>query len=134
HSVGKKEGANIVVVSFVSGNKSSPLLATDDSPATTGKKDPLGLEYDAVYAIYDYDIHPDGTFYPQTHIGARTLAAEDSNTASTSQLKYIENDSVVRSDNDETLVLGANANASNGWGGWYYPFKKKFSETLENRE
>lgn len=134
HSVGKKEGANIVVVSFVSGNKSSPLLATDDSPATTGKKDPLGLEYDAVYAIYDYDIHPDGTFYPQTHIGARTLAAEDSNTASTSQLKYIENDSVVRSDNEETLVLGANANASNGWGGWYYPFKKKFSETLENRE
>lgn len=134
HSAGKKEGANIVVVSFVSGNKSSPLLATDDSPATTGKKDPLGLQYDAVYAIYDYDIHPDGTFYPQVHIGARTLAAEDSNTASTSQLKYIENDSVVRSDKEETLVLGANANSSSGWGGWYYPFKKKFSSTLEDRD
>lgn len=134
HSAGKKEGANIVVVSFVSGNKSSPLLATDDSPAATGKKDPSGLQYDAVYAIYDYDIHPDGTFYPQTHIGARTLAVEDSNTASTSQLKYIANDSVVRSDNEETLVLGANANSSSGWGGWYYPFKKKFSSTLEDRD
>lgn len=134
HSAGKKEGANIVVVSFVSGNKSSPLLASEDSPTTTGKNDPLGLQYDAVYAVYDYDIHPDGTFYPQTHIGARTLAVEDSNTASTSQLKYIANDSVVRSDNEETLVLGANANSSSGWGGWYYPFKKKFSSTLEDRD
>ena len=134
HSAGKKEGANIIVVSFVSGNKSSPLLATDDSPASTGKKDPLGLQYDAVYAVYDYDIHPDGTFYPQTHISARTLAAEDSETASTNQLKYIDNDNVVRSDSTEALVLGANANSSTGWGGWYYPFKKKFSSTLEDRE
>lgn len=133
HSAGKKEGANIVVVSFVSGNKSSPLLATADSPAETGKKDPLDLQYDAVYAVYEYDIHPDGTFYPQSHIGARTLATEDSNTASTSQLKYIDNENVVRSDSTDALVLGANANSSSGWGGWYYPFKKKFSSTLENR-
>lgn len=134
HSAGKKEGANIVVVSFVSGNKSSPLLATDDSPATTGKKDPLGLQYDAVYAIYDYDIHPDGSFSPQSHIGARTLATEDSENASLSQLKFIDNENVVRSDSTEDLILGANANSSTGWGGWYYPFKKKFSATLEDRE
>ncbi|WP_174493845.1 hypothetical protein [Acinetobacter sp. Marseille-Q1623] len=134
HSAGKKEGANIIVVSFVSGNKSSPLLATDDSPTSTGKKDPLGLQYDAVYAIYDYDIHPDGTFYPQTHISTRTLAAENSTTASTSQLKYISNEHVARSDSAATLVLGAEANAQSGWGGWYYPFKKKFSATLTNRE
>lgn len=133
HSAGKKEGANIVVVSFVSGNKSSPLLATDDSPSATGKKDPLGLQYDAVYAVYDYDIHPDGSFYPQTHIGARTLAKEDSTTALTSELKYISNDNVVRADSAETLVLGATANSESGWGGWYYPFKKKFSATGEGR-
>lgn len=134
HSAGKKEGANIIVVSFVSGNKSSPLLATSDSPTSTGKTNPLGLQYDAVYAIYDYDIHPDGVFYPQTHISARTLAAEASTTASTSQLKYISNDNVVRSNSNATLVLGAEANATSGWGGWYYPFKKKFSATLTNRE
>lgn len=134
HSAGKKEGANIVVVSFVSGNKSSPLLATDDSPSATGKKDPLGLQYDAVYAVYDYDIHPDGSFYPQTHIGARTLAKEDSTTALTSELKYISNDNVVRADSAETLVLGATANSESGWGGWYYPFKKKFSKTLTSRD
>ena len=134
HSAGKKEGANIVVVSFVSGNKSSPLLATDDSPSATGKKDPLGLQYDAVYAVYDYDIHPDGSFYPQTHIGARTLATETSTTALTSELKYISNDNVVRADSAETLVLGAIANSESGWGGWYYPFKKKFSKTLTSRE
>lgn len=134
HSAGKKEGANIVVVSFVSGNKSSPLLATDDSPSATGKKDPLGLQYDAVYAVYDYDIHPDGSFYPQTHIGARTLAKENSTTALTSELKYISNDNVVRADSAETLVLGATANSESGWGGWYYPFKKKFSKTLTSRD
>ncbi|AWL30188.1 hypothetical protein DJ533_17275 [Acinetobacter defluvii] len=133
HSAGKKEGANIIVVSFVSGNKSSPLLATDVSPLNTGKRNSDGLVSDAVYAIYDYDIHPDGTFYPQEHIGVRTLA-EDGEEASTNKLKYISNNNIVRSDSTETLVLGAEANATSGWGGWYYPFKKKFNETLTDRE
>ncbi|CAM4205053.1 hypothetical protein F901_00722 [Acinetobacter dispersus] len=129
HSAGKKEGANVVVVSFISGNKSSPLLATSDSPTTTGKTDPLGLQFDAVYAIYDYEIHPDGTFYPTSHVAARTLAATDAGTASTSQLKYISNNEVARNDTATTLVKGADANSESGWGGWYYRFEKKFSST-----
>lgn len=132
YSAGKKEGANVVVVSFVSGNKSSPLLATTDSPTDTGKKDPLDLQYDGVYAIYDYDIHPNGQFYPNTHTAARTLAT--ATTASTGQLKSISSNDIVRSDTDATLVKGAIANSTTGWGGWYYLFNKKFSATGLNRE
>lgn len=128
HSAGKKEGANVVVASFVSGNKSSPLLATTDSPAITGKKDSLGLQYDAVYAVYDHDIHPDGTFYP-TASAAKTLAETTATTASINQLKYISNASITRSDTDATLVKGA----STVWGGWYYRFDKKFSATGTDR-
>ncbi|WP_334113640.1 hypothetical protein [Acinetobacter parvus] len=134
YSAGKKEGANVVVVSFVSGNKSSPLLATTDSPTETGKKDSTGLQYDGVYAIYDYDIHPNGQFYPNTHIAARTLAAAEATTASTSQLKLISNSDVVRSDADATLVKGAVADSTSGWGGWYYRFDKKFSTTGLSRD
>lgn len=132
HSAHKKEGADVIVASFISGNKSAPLLATSDSPTSTGKTDPLGLQYDAVYAIYDYDIHPDGTFYPQTHIGARTQADTTETTASTDKLKYISN--IVRDDSEATLVKGAVANSTTGWGGWYYRFDKKFdaSEAKES--
>ncbi|WP_445345357.1 hypothetical protein [Acinetobacter bohemicus] len=132
HSAHKKEGADVVVASFISGNKSAPLLATIDSPTSTGKKDPLGLQYDAVYAVYDYDIHPNGQFYPQSHVTARTLADTTETTASTGKLKYISN--IVRDDSEETLVKGAVANSSTGWGGWYYRFDKKFdaSEAKES--
>lgn len=110
HSAHKKEGADVVVASFISGNKSAPLLATSDSPTSTGKTDPLGLQYDAVYAVYDYDIHPNGQFYPQSHITARTLAETTETTTSTSKLKYITN--VVRSDTEDILVKGAVANST----------------------
>ncbi|MEN8398817.1 hypothetical protein [Acinetobacter towneri] len=126
HSAQRKEGAHVVVATFISGNKSSPLLATVDSPSETGKKNPLGLQYDAVYAIYDYDIHPNGQFFPNSHITARTLSNENA-TASTSHLKLIRD--VVRSDNEDTLVKGALAHSTNGWGGWYYKFDKKFDGT-----
>ena len=132
HSSYRKEGADVVVVSFISGNKSSPLLATTDSPVATGQQNSDGLQYDGVYAIYDYDIHPDGFFYPDTHIAARTLAATDASTASTSQLKYISNAALARSDNDDEQVKGAVANADTGWGGWYYRFDKKFNPTSIN--
>ncbi len=116
YSEGKKEGANVVVVSFISGNKSSPLLATTDSPTSTGKTSSIGLQYDGIYAIYDYDIHPNGQFYPNTHIAARTLAAAEATTASTSQLKLISNSDVVRNDTDTALVKGAVADSTSGWG------------------
>lgn len=134
YSEGKKEGANVVVVSFISGNKSSPLLATTDSPTSTGKTSSIGLQYDGIYAIYDYDIHPNGQFYPNTHIAARTLAAAEATTASTSQLKLISNSDVVRNDTDTALVKGAVADSTSGWGGWYYRFDKKFSTTGLSRE
>ncbi|MFW1938980.1 hypothetical protein ACG93P_00660 [Acinetobacter junii] len=134
YSEGKKEGENVVVVSFVSGNKSSPLLATTDSPASTGKKDTLGLQYDGVYAIYDYDIHPNGQYYPNTNIAARTLASTNATNISINQLKYISNSDVVRNDTDTALVKGAVADSTSGWGGWYYRFDKKFSTTGLSRE
>lgn len=123
HSAHRKEGAHVVIATFISGNKSSPLLGTVDSPTTTGKTDPLGLQYDGVYAVYDYDIHPDGKFFPNTNLNARTLANVDDE-ASTTKLKLIS--TVVRSDVEDTLVKGAIANSTTGWGGWYYKFDKKF--------
>lgn len=123
HSAHKKEGAHVVIATFISGNKSSPLLGTVDSPTTTGKTDPLGLQYDGVYAVYDYDIHPDGKFFPNTNLNARTLASIDDE-VSTTKLKLIS--TVVRSDIEDTLVKGATANSTSGWGGWYYQFDKKF--------
>lgn len=136
HSSDRLEGANVVVVSFVSGNKSSPLLATSDSPEVTGKRDSTGLQYDAVYAIYDYDIHPNGDFYPDSNIAARTLAATTDTTAATTKLMYIGYDSLVRKDqadgNNRARVTGAIANPITGWGGWYFRFDKKFSATGEN--
>lgn len=133
HSANRKEGANVVVVSFISGNKSAPLLATEDSPSP--KKNSTDLQYDGVYAIYDYDIHPDGFFFPNQHIAARTLAlARDDNEAvSISQLKYISDAVLARSDSGDVQVKGAIANSDTGWGGWYYRFEKKFSETGLNR-
>ncbi|RTE46275.1 hypothetical protein EJJ36_07050 [Acinetobacter junii] len=137
HSAFRKEGANIVVASFISGNQSSPLLATDDSPDTantTGKKDSTGLQYDAVYAVYDYEIHPDGAFYPDEadKYTARTLAATDEDTATTSKLKYISHDDIVRSDaDDDTRVIGAVADKETGWGGWYYRFDHNLDDTAK---
>lgn len=126
HSAFRKEGTNIVVASFISGNQSSPLMATEDSPDTTyttGKRSSTGLQYDGVYAIYDYEIHPNGVFYPDEHVAARTLAETTDVTPATNKLKYISHNSIVRSDaDDDTQVTGAFADKDNGWGGWYYRF------------
>ncbi|WP_109441032.1 hypothetical protein [Acinetobacter haemolyticus] len=136
HSSDRLEGANVVVVSFVSGNKSSPLLATSDSPEATGKRNSTGLQYDAVYAIYDYDIHPNGQFYPDSNITARTIATTTDTTAATTKLMYIGYENLVRKDqadgNNRVRVTGALANSTTGWGGWYFRFDKKFSATGEN--
>lgn len=126
HSAFRKEGTNIVVASFISGNQSSPLMATEDSPDTTyttGERSSTGLQYDGVYAIYDYEIHPNGVFYPDEHVAARTLAETTDVTPATNKLKYISHNSIVRSDaDDDTQVTGAFADKDNGWGGWYYRF------------
>ncbi len=120
YSAGKTEGGNIVIATFVSGNKSSPLLATSDSPSATGKKDPSGLQYDAAYAIYDYDVYPSTAEgrYPTSAIAARSLAASNSITADVTKLKYING-----------ATTGATIGKTSGWGGWYYQFNKKFDNT-----
>lgn len=130
HSGAKLEGGDIVVAAFVSGNKSSPLLATVDSLETTGLRSSSNLEYDAVYAIYDYDIHPDRTGgYPvlADQLAARTLAVSATAAVSPTQLKLIESTAKT-----SATVTGAAIDKVSGWGGWYYPFKKTFAKVNAN--
>ena len=130
HSGTKLEGGDIVVAAFVSGNKSSPLLATVDSLETTGLRSSSNLEYDAVYAIYDYDIHPDRTGgYPvlADQLAARTLAVSSTAAVSPTQLKLIESTAKT-----SATVTGAAIDKVSGWGGWYYPFKKTFAKVNAN--
>ncbi|ENV77578.1 hypothetical protein [Acinetobacter ursingii] len=129
-SAGQAEGGNIVVATFISGNKSSPLLGTPDSPSATGWQNTVGLQYDAVYAIYDYDIFPNGANYPvgtqaSPLIATRTLAVA-SDVASTSKLKLI---TATTSASNNT---GAIVNKTSGWGGWYYKLTTKFNGNTEN--
>lgn len=110
-------GGNIVVATFVSGNQSSPLVGTTDSAQ---KKDPLGLQYDAAYGIYDYDIYPSTAEgrYPTSKMQAKTLAASSATTPVPTQLRYVNNAT-------STTTIDKN----NGWGGWYYVFNKKFDNS-----
>jgi type IV pilus assembly protein PilY1 len=93
-SGGKAEGGDIVTVTFISGNKSSPLRAI---LRVDGQENSNNLEYDAVYAIYDYDIYPNGYYYPDhtKSLGARTLSSQASDTMSITKLKLIENTAKV---------------------------------------
>ncbi|HCK30835.1 MAG TPA: hypothetical protein DHW29_12050, partial [Acinetobacter ursingii] len=85
---------------------------------------------DAVYAIYDYDIFPNGANYPvgtqaSPLIATRTLAVA-SDVASTSKLKLI---TATTSASNNT---GAIVNKTSGWGGWYYKLTTKFNGNTEN--
>lgn len=115
-SDGEKEGGDIVVAGFISGNKSSPLLATADSPTTF--KSSLGFQFDGVYAIYDYDIYNNKSNFPTTNKAARTLATETETTSTPTKLKYING-----------AITGATINSTTGWGGWYYQFNTKMNGT-----
>ena len=108
-------GGNTVVVTFVSGNQSSPLLATSDSPQ---KKDPTDLQFDGVYAIFDYDVYPstkEGR-YPTSAIAARSLGGIPMNDTAMdkTKLRYINGATTATAINKDT-----------GWGGWYYQFDTK---------
>lgn len=120
-SAGMPEGGNIVVATFISGNKSSPLLATAESPTATGQINSTNLVSDAVYAIYDYDIFPDKAVFPVATkdlslIEPRKLAT--GTTESNAQLKLITATTSANSNR------GAIVSRSSGWGGWYYKFDK----------
>lgn len=125
HSAGGTEGGNIVVASFLSGNKSSPLLATNDSPTTTGTTSSSGLEFDGVYALYEYDIHPKGKYYPTSSRADKTIAAEGSAVSLDSLMPL----SVLVNNKNATTNRGAAISPTSGWGGWYYKFEHKFEST-----
>lgn len=125
HSAGRTEGGNIVVASFLSGNKSSPLLATDESPVATGQKKSDGLEFDGVYALYEYDIHPTGIYYPTSSRADKTIAAEGSAVSLDSLMPL----SVLVNNKNATSNRGAAISPTSGWGGWYYKFEHKFNST-----
>ncbi|WP_104500026.1 pilus assembly protein [Acinetobacter indicus] len=112
HSAGGTEGGNIVVASFLSGNKSSPLLATNDSPTTTGTTSSSGLEFDGVYALYEYDIHPTGKYYPTSSRADKTIAAEGSAVSLDSLMPL----SVLVNNKDATTNRGAAISPTSGWG------------------
>lgn len=125
HSAGGTEGGNIVVASFLSGNKSSPLLATNDSPVATGQKNSDGLEFDGVYALYEYDIHPTGTYYPASSRADKTIAAAGESIS----LDKLMPLSVLVNNKNATTNRGAAISPTSGWGGWYYKFEHKFNST-----
>ncbi|WP_104473454.1 pilus assembly protein [Acinetobacter indicus] len=125
HSAGGTEGGNIVVASFLSGNKSSPLLATNDSPTTTGTTSSSGLEFDGVYALYEYDIHPTGTYYPASSRADKTIAAAGEGIS----LDKLMPLSVLVNSKTATTNRGAAISPTSGWGGWYYKFEHKFEST-----
>ncbi|MCK7607994.1 hypothetical protein M0D70_00985 [Acinetobacter portensis] len=121
-NAGKPNGANIVMAIFASGDKSSPLLGTIDSPS---KQNPVGLEYNGVYAIYDYDAYNNNSGkYPYFNtssdlIEAREITTENENPSKTT----------LKSMNGRTQGADPTMGAAVGaWGGWYYLFKRKMGE------
>ena len=117
------EGGNIVIATFISGNKSSPLLATNDS---SQKKNSTGLPMDAIYAIYEYDIHPTGQYYPTiSEKGKNKILATNATTPNLNQLMPL---STLVSTKNATVQKGAKISPTNGWGGWYYKLDKNIDD------
>ena len=110
-------GGNTVAVTFVSGSQSSPLLATSDS---SEKKNSNDLQFDGAYAIFDYDVYPSTAAgrYPSSNMAARGKADVSATTPVPTQLRYVNG-----------ATTATTINKSNGWGGWYYHFNKKFDDT-----
>lgn len=106
------EGGNIVMATFISGNKSSPLLGVNGSPQKT---DSDGLQMDAVYAIYEYDIHPTGQYYPTiSEKGKDKILATSADTPNLNQLMPL---STLVSSKDSKTLVGAKIDKVDGWGG-----------------
>lgn len=121
------EGGNIVMATFISGNKSSPLLGVNGSPQKT---DSDGLQMDAVYAIYEYDIHPTGQYYPTiSEKGKDKILATSADTPDLNQLMPL---STLVSSKDSKTLLGAKIDKVDGWGGWYYTLSKNLDDEDES--
>lgn len=128
HSTSKTEGGNIVMATFISGNKSSPLLGTSESP----QKDATGLTMDAVYGIYQYDILPTGEYYPDnTSSESKNKDKTLSTDSVTVDLKKLMPLSTIVNDKMAETMLGAKISPTNGWGGWYYQLNKNIDDGAE---
>lgn len=97
-----------VVVSFASGNRSSPMHGKSTTALT-------GDGFDGVFAIFDYEAY--GSAYPKT-TPVRTLDAQKT----TEKLKLIEN--LIEANEAQRLQKRPTIDATTGDGGWYYLFKK----------
>lgn len=120
-SAGTPEGGNIVVATFISGNKSSPLLATAESPTATGQINSTNLVSDAVYAIYDYDIFPDKAVFP---VATKDLSLIEPRKLATGTTESNEQLKLITATTSANSNRGAIVSRSSGWGGWYYKFDK----------
>lgn len=121
------EGGNIVMATFISGNKSSPLLATDASPQ---HKTSSGLKMDAIYGIYEYDIHPTGQYYPT--ISSKGKDKKLAASAGTPDLNKLMPLTTLVSTKNAATRLGAKISSSDGWGGWYYSLSKNLEDGTES--
>lgn len=129
HSTSKTEGGNIVMATFISGNKSSPLLGTSESP----QKDATGLTMDAVYGIYQYDILPTGEYYPDnTSSESKNKDKTLSTDSVTVDLKKLMPLSTLVSSKDSKTLVGAKIDKVDGWGGWYYSLSKNLDDEDES--
>ena len=129
HSAGKTEGGNIVMASFISGNKSSPLLGTSESPQKTA----TGFMEDAVYGVYQYDILPTGIYYPDNsspNNKDKTLSLD----ASKPKLNQLMPLTAITNNRNAQSMLGAKISMvdGEGWGGWYYRLNKNFDDGAES--
>ena len=118
------------MATFMSGNKSSPLLATAES---TQKKDSSGLEVDAVYGVYEYNIQSTGEYYPDN--SSSTSTNKDKTLAlnvGTPSLKELMPLSTLVNAKNATAMSGAKiSTTSGGWGGWYYKLNKNFKDEVK---
>lgn len=131
HSVSKTEGGNIVMATFISGNKSSPLLGDAASP----QKNTTALTMDAIYGVYQYDILPTGVYYPDNSASDstakdKTLAVNA--TITTTSLRQLMPLTDIVNSKTATVMKGAKIDPANGWGGWYYKLNKNFDGGSES--
>lgn len=131
HSVSKTEGGNIVMATFISGNKSSPLLGDAASP----QKNTTALTMDAIYGVYQYDILPTGVYYPDNSASDstakdKTLAVNA--TITTTSLRQLMPLTDIVNSKTATVMKGAKIDPVNGWGGWYYKLNKNFDGGSES--
>lgn len=105
------------VVSFASGNKSSPLHGESVSALSSD-------DFDGVFAVYDYDVYANK--YPSQAFATRSLGTNNATALNQLKLLNVRVNSADSSSNSNRATISASA----GNGGWYYLFNQE--EVLTN--